>query len=431
MRLGLAAGMMTLLGLTLQPPRAAALQFEQVQLSSTEAIIGGRGPIVKGDTERLELALSAIPPSVRLVALAFDSPGGNVSEGVSLANVIRTHQLPVLIPSNSKCVSACFLLLASSPRRYAASDALIGVHSASENGAETDSSLAVTTLMARDAAELGIPSAIIGKMVQTTPGRVEWLDHDDLASMNVTVFDGDTQSAIHSTTATANIRPSVPAPPQAAPQASGFGAGRDDRRTWNLWFAGLAGAYRDGAVFAQSQMAAPQPASCYGPNGANRGDFTLGCIVALRRLMPIASALRTSADYATGWNSVADPPPAGISVEAEYHGVYFCGRQMARLTLKVLSQQGGPNRRAIFSFGPEAASPEVPKGAFIVEGSIDLNGGTLALTPVQWVSQPGGYPWLGLRGSSTDGGKTFRGPVTNSNACTNFTLERVAGPGTR
>jgi len=57
----------------------------------------------------------------------------------------------------------------------AASDALVGVHSANENQQETDVSLAVTTLMARDAAKDGIPPAIIGKMVETTPGRVEWL----------------------------------------------------------------------------------------------------------------------------------------------------------------------------------------------------------------------------------------------------------------
>jgi hypothetical protein len=45
-------------------------------------------------------------------------------------------------------------MFAASPRRFAATDALVGVHGASQNGAETDSSLAVTTLMARDARDL-------------------------------------------------------------------------------------------------------------------------------------------------------------------------------------------------------------------------------------------------------------------------------------
>ena len=111
-----------------------------------------------------------MPQAKRLLALALDSPGGQVSEGVQLADLIRTRKVPVVIPSNSQCVSACFLLLAASPHRMAASDALVGVHSANENQQETDTSLAVTTLMARDAAKNGIPPAIIGKMVETTPG---------------------------------------------------------------------------------------------------------------------------------------------------------------------------------------------------------------------------------------------------------------------
>ena len=153
----------------------------------------------------------------------------------------------MLIPSNSKCVSVCFLLLGAAPRRYAATDALIGVHSASENGAETDNSLAMTTLMARDASEMGIPAAIIGKMVQTAPGRVEWLDQDDLALMNVTVFEGDPRSAVHepssTTVAPAPLVSPVQPPSQQVPASSAFRAGRDDRRVWNAWLIGLSGPY--------------------------------------------------------------------------------------------------------------------------------------------------------------------------------------------
>ena len=189
MRLSLAAWLVCLLGLLLPVRPAHAMQFEQVQISSTEVILGGRGPIVKGDTARLEQALAAVPQAKRLLALAVDSPGGLVTEGEQLAALIRSRKVPVVIPSNSQCVSACFLLLAASPHRMAASDALVGVHSANENQQETDISLAVTTLMARDAAKDGIPPAIIGKMVETTPGRVEWLTPADLTSMNVLVYD--------------------------------------------------------------------------------------------------------------------------------------------------------------------------------------------------------------------------------------------------
>jgi hypothetical protein len=433
MQWSLAARLIGLLGLALAGPQAHAMQFEQIQISATEVILGGRGPIVKGDADRLDHALAELPQATRLLALALDSPGGLVTEGEQLAALIRTHRLAVVIPSNSQCVSACFLLLAASPHRMAATDALVGVHSANENRQETDASLAVTTLMARDAARDGIPPAIIGKMVETTPGRVEWLTPADLAAMSVTVYDGDTTTVTRQAgvpaVAPGTLAPTLPTPaaPPSRPAAAppGFVAGRNDRRTWDTWLAGLRGPYRAGAVFAQAQIGLPSPGSCYGPNGASRGDFTLGCEVARRRLAAVATRLAVNADYAAGWNNVGQAIPASASAEAEYQGAYFCGRQVAHLTLKVFAQAAGQLRRAMFSFGPEATSPEVPSGAFIVEGAIDLHGGAVTLTPVQWVSRPNGYDWLGLNGRSDDGGRTFSGRVTGSGRCTVFTLQRV------
>jgi hypothetical protein len=93
--------------------------------------------------------------------------------------------------------------------------------------------------------------------------------------------------------------------------------------------------------------------------------------------------------------------------------------------LNVFPQAGEPRRHAMFSFGPEPTSPDVPRGAFMVEGSIDLHGGTMTLTPVKWVLQPSGYNWLGLSGRSDDGGKTFSGRIVDNTACTIFTLKRV------
>lgn len=456
MRSSLKAGLICLLQLMLGGTPARALQFDLTAISATEVIVGGRGPIVKGDTARLEQALAAVPQGKRVVALALDSPGGNVVEGEQLAHVVRAHLLPVVIPSNSQCVSACFLLFAASLRRMAASDALVGVHSANEGGRETDTSLAVTTLMARVAGEMGIPPAIIGKMVETTPGRVTWLTHEDLMSMDVTVYDGDIVTALRrATTAIATrIGPDqTPVPPQpqqpqpqsqVAPQQAmlmppaqsvtrpanlppGFDAGRDDRLVWIAWFSGLRGAYRDGAAAALAQLS--QPGSCYGPHGVNRGDFTMGCIVALQRLAPVATRLRGNARYAAGWNApdLAQPGGPGRMTETEYQGAFFCGRRMARLTLTFFPSAGEPRRRAVFSFGPLPTSPDVPHGAFIVEGSIDPNGGTMSLAPVQWVTQPAGYNWLGLTGRSDDGGRTYSGRVSDTAAqCTTFTLSRVA-----
>jgi hypothetical protein len=408
---------------------AIALQFELVPISATEIIVSGRGPIVKGDVTRLEQALAAMPPAQQLSALALDSPGGNVVEGELLAQLIHARRLVVVIPSNSKCVSACFLLLAAAPRRLAAVDALVGVHSASEGGEETQAALAGTARMAKDAAALGVPPALIGKMVQTAPGRVEWLTAADLGLMNVSVFDDDTPTAVRRTYVATGPRAdrALPAALRKAANPPDFSAGLEDRRDWDIWLAGLRGPFHDGAVFAQSQIGAQQPGSCSGPDSSSRGDFTAGCEAGLRRLAPVSAKLHGSPGYLAGWKSAAQLAPSDEPVEAEYQGAFFCGRQVARLTLQVFSQTDAPRRRAMLSFGPQPTSPDIPHGAFIVEGSISLQGGTMSLLPVRWVSEPAGYAWVGLNGSSEDAGNTFGGRITDNNGCTIFTLKRVDG----
>jgi hypothetical protein len=426
MRIGLVFCLACLFGLGPAIPGARALQFSQTQVSGTEAILGGRGPIIEGDADRLQTALAGVSPALRLLGLALDSPGGSVSEAKQLGRIIRAAHLPVIIPQRGLCASACFMLLAASPRRFAAGDSMIGVHSAAEDGTETDTSLAVTTLMARDAADLGVPPGIIGKMVETTPGRLERLNLQDLASMNVTVFSGDLVTALHQPDLPPGRRPAAVVPAVAAvPPIAGFAAGRNDRKSWEAWVASLRGPYRDGALFARDRMNDATPVPCEGPGNVSRGDFSLGCDVAHQRLVPIVARLRTDAEYASGWNGSVVPVAAGEPVEQEFQGVYFCTGAVVHLTLKIYPRSQQSLRRALLLFGPNASSPNVPHGAFLVEGVVEPAGGEVTLAPVKWILQPAGYSWLGLSGRSADGGKTYRGRVTDTNDCTQFTMERV------
>jgi hypothetical protein len=200
--------------------QAAALQFESVDASPTEVMIGARGPIVAGDAGRLDRTLAELPPGKRLLGIELDSPGGSVAEASQLANMIRTRKLAVGVPANAKCASACFLLLAAAPRRFAATDALVGVHGASDEGNDSEVAQAATTSMAREAGALGVPPAIIGKMTETAPQRMEWLLPSDLAAMGVTVVaDGNVLNAARQTATTANFaKQQRPVALQSAPQ---------------------------------------------------------------------------------------------------------------------------------------------------------------------------------------------------------------------
>jgi hypothetical protein len=289
-----------------------ALQYQRLPLDPPAVMILARGPIIPGDSNRFVDFLQAMPSTDRITALALDSPGGNVLEAETMAEAIVGLHASIFVGEGGECSSACFLLFAAGSRRIVRPDALIGVHSVSENGEETMSSMAVTTAMARDLAGLGVPPAIIGKLVQTPPGRATWLTPSDLASMGATVLDP------------ANSRPPPRyAPPSVIPPSQHYGSsnplrppstdqqpisrsyeeGAADRRAWETWFGGLSGAYQAGAEYWAEQRSTPAPGSCYGPAGRDLGDWTTGCLVAKRILTPSDVRRKSEHDYYAGWNS--------------------------------------------------------------------------------------------------------------------------------
>jgi hypothetical protein len=153
-----------------------ALQYKYVPIDQTSVAFTFTGAIVPGDFDRLGLFLESVPSHVQVKAIFIDSGGGNLLEASKIAAFFGKTQPLVIVPSGSQCSSACFLLFAAAGQRAVAPDGLIGVHSASDNGQEDINSMAFTTAFARDAAAYGVPANIIGKMVQTEPDRVRWLD---------------------------------------------------------------------------------------------------------------------------------------------------------------------------------------------------------------------------------------------------------------
>jgi hypothetical protein len=236
---------------------AHALQYQRIPLDPPRVVIGARGPIIRGDYQRLRAFFGTMPSTDRIIGIALDSPGGNVLEADDLAGAVRRMELPVIVTSGSECSSACFLIFAAASRRVVGPDALIGVHSAEENGRETAGSMALTTAMAREVADFGVPAAIIGKLVQTPPERATWLTPSDLASMGVTVVDTDGPNT------SPEYRSSVVSPPPktyASPRTSkSYQEGLADRHAWEGWFEGVRGAYKDGAEFWASQRSLQRP----------------------------------------------------------------------------------------------------------------------------------------------------------------------------
>ncbi len=117
----------------------------------------------------------------------LNSPGGALQTAMRMGRMVELDRLPVVVPPGGMCASACFLILAASRTKYVSQTAHVGVHSAAESqpGHETEGSKAVTTDFARILAQLGVPSSIVGHLVETPPGKIYWLTPDELMAMGV------------------------------------------------------------------------------------------------------------------------------------------------------------------------------------------------------------------------------------------------------
>lgn len=155
------------------------------------------GEISPGDAEAFTQLVKQANDAGKFVAnIRLNSDGGNLLEGVKLADAIRFGKISTNVGKSATCASACFLLFAAGSTKFASYGAQIGVHGASdENGRETVSSNAATVSMAKIAKELGVPSSIIGRMVVTPPNEMVWLSPQELQSMGVTMMGRPSQTA--------------------------------------------------------------------------------------------------------------------------------------------------------------------------------------------------------------------------------------------
>jgi hypothetical protein len=233
-----AAGLALACWLIAAPVGAMTVQRVPVAGSDVAALLL-QGRIVPGDAARLAQALRG----GKFSAVLLNSPGGSVLEARDMARAIRALRVPVVVPDRAVCASACFMLFAAGRDRVAEPGAMIGVHSASVSGGnETMDTLGVTTLMAREAAQYGVPPAITGRMVTTAPGQMAWLTRGELEAMGVRIVPTRTAAA-------GRVLP---------------GSGAGEKSDWTRGF--------------EHGQAAGDAGSCAPPQGiANKADFRLGC----------------------------------------------------------------------------------------------------------------------------------------------------------
>lgn len=181
---------------------AAPVQAATVTVDgSTISVVG---QIIEGDSSRFVSALAQAKGAVTVVSL--DSPGGLIGEGFAMASAIKAMHAVTVVPNDGMCASACFLMFAAGDSKAISRDAKVGVHSARRTMDSKDDDAVGTLFMARAAAKLGVPSSIVGDLVETSSNSRYWLSKDDLKAMNVKMPDDDKPLDEPTRTAQANLK---------------------------------------------------------------------------------------------------------------------------------------------------------------------------------------------------------------------------------
>jgi hypothetical protein len=295
------------LALGATPYTSRAMDYAEVAPAAGVLLVVAAGVIQPGDADRLVSFVNQLAQSQSVTAFVLNSPGGSIVEAEKVAGIVHRTGVPAIVFDGGECSSACFLIFAAAKSRFVGPRAMLGVHSVSVGGADNADAMALTTALARDLDQYGVPPSIVGKLVVTSPQDVVWLQAADLALMGVTFL---------KPRAAPTPSPYVGSPPEraegsdqlaanAAPalHSPTFNRGLADRRAWEEWFSGLSGMYRDGALWWSAQRSLRQPGGCVPAGAVPDRQWVAGCLEAHRRLDPSDIRRHEEPEYRAGWNS--------------------------------------------------------------------------------------------------------------------------------
>lgn len=141
------------------------------------------GPIVESDQQAIANYwydnVEMGNHSIKFVRL--DSPGGDVTTGLVIAEYIRTAGWATFIPNDAGCASICAVMFSAGVERYMFPGSGVGVHRASRGGLEDNYTLnGATKVMIDEMYRYGTPKSALKKLYATVPGGITWLSKRDL-----------------------------------------------------------------------------------------------------------------------------------------------------------------------------------------------------------------------------------------------------------
>jgi hypothetical protein len=117
------------LGLSLAPTTLGALTYSTQK--GADPFIIADGEIQLGDAQRLASYLKRAP---KIGTILFNSPGGNLAEGIDIGTLIRSRGLATRVGAGDECASACVYAFVGGVIREVEKGGRVGVHMATVEG---------------------------------------------------------------------------------------------------------------------------------------------------------------------------------------------------------------------------------------------------------------------------------------------------------
>ncbi len=155
------------------------------------------GRITKSDVEKFAQLVALLRPTVEVLDVDLDSPGGDVFAAMQIGEIVRRDWLMTSVPDEPPakgCMSACVLILAAGAVRIVGHDSRVGIHrpyfdqvlfaglDRSQAKAKYD---ALSQSVAAYLAKMGMSERLHQDMMKVPSNESRLLSYDDMKAFNL------------------------------------------------------------------------------------------------------------------------------------------------------------------------------------------------------------------------------------------------------
>jgi hypothetical protein len=165
-------------------PATAATITVEPQPGGKPAVIAVEGELRFEDIETFRFRVAKLSHAV----VGFGSNGGNLLAGIRIGEIIHHKGYLTVVPSRTRCASACAIAWLGGARRFMGEDALIGFHAAYQgDGIRQSEAATANAILGAYLNRIGLPERANIYITMAAPNAMTWLTSEAAAKYGIEV----------------------------------------------------------------------------------------------------------------------------------------------------------------------------------------------------------------------------------------------------